>query len=97
MTKFFDGLKYVGTAIVSPIKNGAHGVGKIIGSGYSEIKKGATTIHNDIKGITKGTYKIASGLSNDVGTGISNLTSPIGIIGIAVIVGAVLLISMNKK
>ena len=84
--KFFDGLKKVGETVVSPVKNVGHGIEKIVG-----------TVHNDVKGVTKGVYQIGSGLANDIGTGITNLTSPTGLIAIAVVIGAIALISINRK
>ena len=86
MTKFFDGLKKAGETLISPVTNTSHGIEKIVG-----------TVHNDIKGVTKGVYQIGSGLSKDLGTGITQLTSPVGLISIAVVIGAIALISMSRK
>lgn len=84
--KFLNSLKKVGETVISPVKDARHGIDKIVG-----------TVHNDIKGVTKGVYQIGSGLANDVGTGITNLTSPTGLIAIAVVIGAIALISINRK
>ena len=68
----------------------------VVGEAFVPVKKFegiVKTAHDDVKGITKGTYKIASGISKDVGTSLTQLTSPIGLISIAAILGAVILIS----
>ena len=51
-----------------------------------DIVKGAGTVHDDIKGITKGAYS----LGKDITGGLNQLTSPITIIAIAVVVVVVL-------
>lgn len=86
LDKMGKNLQNLGNDIASPFKKTGSGVEHMV-----------NVAHNDIKGITKGSYKIASGLSNDVGTSLTNLTSPVGLISIAVVIGGIALISMSRK
>ena len=84
--KFLKGLKSVGKTVVSPFTSTVHGVSHIV-----------DTAHHDLVGVTKGAYNITQGLSNSVGTSLTQLTSPTGLIAIAVVIGAIALISISRK
>ena len=88
--KFLDdigkGFQSVGKTVASPFVAVGHGVGSVV-----------TTLHDDVKGIFKGTYNIASGLSSDLGTSFTQLTSPVGIISVAVVIGVLIIATRSGK
>lgn len=79
-------LKDVGHSISSPFKHLGHSVSNLAKDTEKGIGKGIGTIHNDVKGITKGAFSIGK----DVSGGFKQLTSPIGMIAIAVVVVVIL-------
>ena len=87
---FIKGLKNAGKSIgegaVSPFAHAATGVEGIV-----------KTAHNDVVGVTKGAYNITKGLSDDIGTSLTQLTSPIGLIAIAAVIGGIALIGMSSR
>ena len=84
---FLKGLKNTGKSIgegaISPFTHAASGVEGIV-----------TTAHHDVVGITKGAYNITKGVADDVGTSLTQLTSPTGLIAIAAIIGGIALIGL---
>ena len=78
-------LEDIGHAVASPFVHLGQGVEKLGSSIGKEFKKGITTLHDDVKGITKG----ALSLGKDVTGGFNQLTSPMNLLiigGIVVVV-----------
>lgn len=87
---FLNDFQHFGSSVAHTISSPFRDAGK----GVSKV---ANTLHNDAKGISKGVFSITKGITSDIGKGITQLTSPIGLISIAVVVGAVALISMTRS
>lgn len=78
-------LKDVGDAVSSPFKHAGKGVEGL----FKSSGKVVNTLHDDVKGITKGAFS----LGKDVTGGFNQLTSPVGLIAIAGIIVLVLVSS----
>ena len=84
---FIKGLQNVGKsageAALGPFTHAATGVESIV-----------STAHHDAVGISKGVYNITKGATDSVGTALTQLTSPNGLIAIAAIIGGIALIGI---
>ena len=80
-------LEDIGKAVTSPFEHLGHSVGKLGKDVGNTFMKGIGTIHDDVKGITKGAFS----LGKDVTGGFQQLTSPIGLIVIGGIIVVVLI------
>ena len=83
--------------ILNSMKHIGKGIGDTITSPFKQVGSIVTTAHDDIKGITKGVYSITKDVSTGVSTSLQQITSPVGLISIAVVIGGIALISMMRK
>ena len=72
--------------LLKGLKHFGHGVGKVIEAPFKGVGKVVHTVHKDVKGIFKGAYSMGKDISGGIGTGLKQITSPIGLISIAAII-----------
>ena len=85
-------LQDVQNAVTSPYRSIGNSVTHLAKDTRHGISKGANTLVGWGKGVTKGTYSLAK----DVTGGFKQLTSPVGMIAVAVIVVGVIILVQKK-